>query len=103
MPGEVEAQLQPLIVPLGRELRASIDFFEHSREKTVSQVLISGGAARSDFIVQQLQSELVVSSKAWYPTNGIKMNLPAQQMTEVEQASPQLTVAIGSAASSAGP
>ncbi len=101
MPTEVEAQLQPLVTPLGRELRASIDFFEHQREKTVSQVLISGGAARSDFIVQSLQSELVVTSKAWYPTSGIKLNLPAQQMTEIEQAASQLTVAIGSAASSA--
>jgi type IV pilus assembly protein PilM len=100
MPGEVEAQLQPLIAPLGRELRASIDFFEHQREKTVSQVLISGGAARSEFIVQMLQSELVVTSKAWYPTNGIKMNLPAQQISEVEQTATQLAVAIGSAAAS---
>lgn len=101
MPTEVEAQLQPLVIPLGRELRASIDFFEHQREKTVSQVLISGGAARSDFIVQLLQSELVVTSKAWYPTSGIQLNLPAQQMTEIEQAASQLTVAIGSAASAA--
>jgi type IV pilus assembly protein PilM len=103
MPGEVEAHLQPLIAPLGRELRASIDFFEHQREKTVGQVLISGGAARSDFIVQMLQSELVVTSKAWYPTNGIKLNLPAQQVSEVEQTATQLAVAIGSAAGSIAP
>jgi len=103
MPSEVEAHLQPLISPLGRELRASIDFFEHQSEKTVSQVLLSGGAARSDFIIQLLQSELVVTSKAWYPTSGIKLNLPAQQVTEVEQAATQLTVALGAAASTAGP
>ncbi|HWD20948.1 MAG TPA: pilus assembly protein PilM [Verrucomicrobiae bacterium] len=102
MPAEVEAHLQPLVAPLGRELRASIDFFEHQREKNVSQVLISGGAARSEFIVQQLQSELVVSSKAWYPTSGITLNLPAQQLTEIEQSSSQLTVALGSAAATGG-
>jgi Tfp pilus assembly PilM family ATPase len=101
MPAEVEAHLQPLIAPLGRELRASIDFFEHQREKTVSQVLLSGGAARSEFIVQLLQAELVVTSKAWYPTNGLKLNLAAQQITEVEQTATQLAVAIGAAASSA--
>jgi len=101
MPQEVEAHLQPLVAPLGRELRASIDFFEHQREKTVGKVLISGGASRSDFLVQLLQSELGVVSKTWFPTEGMKLSLPSQQMTELEQISSVLTVAIGSAAMSA--
>ena len=92
--------MQPLVAPLGRELRASIDFFEHQREKSVGQILVSGGAARSDFLVQLLQTELAVACKSWFPTQGIKLNLPAQQMTEVEQVSYTLTVAIGSAAMS---
>jgi type IV pilus assembly protein PilM len=98
MPQEVEAHLQPLVAPLGRELRASIDFFEHQREKTVSKVLITGGAARSDFLVQMLQTELGVSCKAWFPTEGMKLTLSPQQMTEIEQVSSVLAVAIGSAA-----
>jgi type IV pilus assembly protein PilM len=100
MPHEVEAHLQPLVAPLGRELRASIDFFEHQREKTVNKVLISGGAARSEFLIQLLQSELGVVCKAWYPTEGMKLSLPPQQMTELEQVSSVLAVAIGSAAMS---
>jgi len=98
MPQEVEAHLQPLVLPLGRELRASIDFFEHQREKTVSKVLITGGAARSEFLVQMLQAELGVPCKAWFPTEGMKLSLSAQQMTELEQVSSVLAVAIGSAA-----
>jgi type IV pilus assembly protein PilM len=98
MPQEVEVHLQPLIAPLGRELRASIDFFEHQREKTVSKILVSGGAARSEFLLQLLQTELAVVCKAWYPTEGLRLALPSQQMTEVEQISSTLTVAIGSAA-----
>ena len=98
MPQEVEAHLQPLVAPLGRELRASIDFFEHQREKTVSKVLITGGAARSEFLVQMLQTELGVSCKAWFPTEGMKLSLSSQQMTEIEQVSSVLAVAIGSAA-----
>jgi type IV pilus assembly protein PilM len=98
MPQEVEAHLQPLVAPLGRELRASIDFFEHQRERTVTKVLISGGAARSEFLIQLLQSELGVVCKAWYPTEGMKLSLAPQQMTEIEQVSSVLTVAIGSAA-----
>src|SRR5262249_49941117 len=31
MPGEVQSNLEPLLTPLGRELRASIDFFEHQQ------------------------------------------------------------------------
>lgn len=98
MPGEVESSLQPLLSPLGRELRASIDFFEHQQDKTVSQVFISGGAARSDFIVQSLQSELMATCKSWNPATFLTYSLPPQQMGEVEQVAPQLTVAIGAAA-----
>ena len=100
MPQEVEAHLQPLVAPLGRELRASIDFFEHQREITVGKILVSGGAARSDFILQLLQTELAVVCKAWFPTQGLKLSLSPQQMTEVEQVSATLAVAIGSAAMS---
>jgi type IV pilus assembly protein PilM len=100
MPQEVEVHLQPLVAPLGRELRASIDFFEHQRETTVGRILVSGGAARSDFILQLLQTELAVACKAWFPTQGLQLSLSAQQMTEVEQVSTTLTVAIGSAAMS---
>jgi len=102
MPQEVEAHLQPLVAPLGRELRASIDFFEHQREVTVGKILVCGGAARSDFILQLLQTELAVPCKAWFPTQGLQLSLSAQQMAEVEQISTTLTVAIGSAAMSAG-
>ncbi|HEY3912860.1 MAG TPA: pilus assembly protein PilM [Verrucomicrobiae bacterium] len=98
MPQEVEPHLQPLVAALGRELRASIDFFEHQREKTVNRILISGGAARSEFLVQLLQTELAVMCKAWFPTEGLKLTLSSQQMTEIEQVSSVLTNAIGSAA-----
>jgi type IV pilus assembly protein PilM len=101
MPQEVETHLQPIVSPLGRELRASIDFFEHQREKTVSKVLVSGGASRSEFLLQMLQTEMAVACKPCFPTEGIHLSLSAQQMTEVEQVSSTLTVAIGSAAMAA--
>lgn len=97
MPKEVENHLQPLISPLGRELRASIDFFEHQREKTVGSVLVSGGAARSEFILDLLKAEMAVQCRAWQPSAGVHLSLAPQQMTEVEQVAGQLAVAIGSA------
>ena len=98
MPQEVDSALQPLLSPLGRELRASIDFFEHQQDKTVGQVFISGGAARSDYIVQSLHNELMVTCKSWNPTSFLTMALPPQQVGELEQVAPQLAVAVGAAA-----
>src|SRR5947209_8002430 len=54
MPTEVQTSLEALVLPLGRELRASIDFFEHQQDKAVSQVFISGVSARSEFIIKTL-------------------------------------------------
>lgn len=97
MPGEVQQNLEPLIQPLGRELRASIDFFEHQQDKTVSKVFIAGGSARSDFIVQALQGELMVPCHAWSPVKFLQLGLPPERMGEIEQVAPQLSVAIGAA------
>jgi len=98
MPVEVQQNLEPLIQPLGRELRASIDFFEHQQDKTVSKVFIAGGSARSDFIVQALQAELMVPCQSWSPVKFLQLGLPPEKMGEIEQAAPQLSVAIGAAA-----
>jgi len=96
MPAEVQQNLEPLINPLGRELRASIDFFENQHDKTVTQVFVSGGSARSSFILAALQNELMVPCKIWNPTGFLAIE--PQKLGEVEQVSPQLTVAIGAAA-----
>jgi type IV pilus assembly protein PilM len=97
MADEVQAGLESLLAPLGRELRASIDFFEHQQDKPLNQVYLSGGSARSDFIVQTLQNELMVQCKTWNPTTFLQLALPARQATEIEAVASQLTVAIGSA------
>jgi type IV pilus assembly protein PilM len=98
MPSEVQTNLEALIAPLGRELRASIDFFEHQQDKAVSQVFISGGSARSEFIIQSLQTELMAECKPWNPIGFLELALPPQQAAEIEQVAPQLAVAIGAAA-----
>jgi type IV pilus assembly protein PilM len=99
MPGEVQQNLEPILHPLGRELRASIDFFENQQDKTVSKVFLSGGSARSEMIVQILQNELMVPCEVWNPTKSLQLTLPPERAGEIEQAAPQLTVALGAAAS----
>ena len=97
MPTEVQAVLQALLSPLGRELRASIDFFEHQQDKTVSQVYFSGGSARSEFLVHTLQTELMVPCRTWNPAGFLTLSLPPERVAEIEQVSPQLNVAVGTA------
>lgn len=97
MPTEVESNLEPLIIPLGRELRASVDFFEHQEERTVGQVYVCGGASRSEFILQILKQELMMDCRTWNPATSLQLDLPSQKAAELEQVASQLTVAVGTA------
>jgi type IV pilus assembly protein PilM len=97
MAPEIQSTLEAQVLPLGRELRASLDFFEHQQDRPVSHVYISGGTARSELIVQMLHSELVAECKSWNPTASLQLALPGQQAVEIEHIAPQLTVAIGAA------
>jgi type IV pilus assembly protein PilM len=97
MAPEVESELQMQVIPLGREIRASLDFFEHQQDRPVTQVYVSGGSARSEMIIEMLKSEIMVECKPWNPTDCLQLALPAQQAVEIEAIAPQLTVAIGTA------
>ena len=97
MPTEVQTQLESLVLPLGRELRASIDFFEHQQDRPVTQAFITGGSARSDFVVQTLQRELMIECKILNPSSFLQMELPPPQALDIVQVAPQLTVALGAA------
>jgi type IV pilus assembly protein PilM len=96
---EVQATMAPLISPLARELRASVDFFEHQQDRTVGQVYISGAAARSDYLLQTLQTELMVPCAPWNPVAAFTPSLPAAQMAVLEQSTSLLTTAVGAALS----
>lgn len=99
MPQEVQSTLESLLTPLGRELRASIDFFEHQQDQAVTRVLVCGGSSRSELIVQALQTELMLECVVWDPIKALQLELPAQQAAEIEQIAPQLVVAVGAALS----
>jgi Tfp pilus assembly PilM family ATPase len=87
------------VQPLGRELRASLDFFEHQNDRAVTQVFVSGGSARSEMILQILHGEMIVECKTWNPTTFLQLALPGQQAVEIEHIGPQLAVAVGAALS----
>jgi Tfp pilus assembly PilM family ATPase len=97
-PQDVETALIHPISYLGRELRASIDFFEHNYDKPVNQVLFGGGMARSQFILQAIQTELQSPCSAINPSSYFAVGLEASKIAELEQCAPQLVPSIGIAA-----
>ena len=98
MPQEVQSTLETLLLPLGRELRASADFFEHQSEKPVAQVLLSGGCACNEFLAQTLQNELMAPCRTWDPAKAFGRNMPPDQLAQFEPNATRLSVAIGAAA-----
>lgn len=97
MAPEVQSALEMQVQPLGRELRASLDFFEHQKDRTISQVYCSGGSSQSELILQILHGEMLVECKTWNPVQFMQLALPQQQAVEMEHIGPRLTVAIGAA------
>jgi type IV pilus assembly protein PilM len=92
---EVQSRLQRAILLLSREVDASIGFFVSQQEATVSRVLVSGGSARSQFILQTLEAELAVPCESWDPSAGLRLELPEARRQEIEYEAPQFTVAVG--------
>ena len=97
MAPEIQSTLETQVSPLGRELRASLDFFEHQQDRPVTQIFVSGGSARSEMILQMLHTEMLADCKTWNPTGFLQLALPGQQAVEVEHVGTQLAVAIGAA------
>lgn len=97
MPDEVRSTVEVFMAPLARELRASIDYFEHQQDKPVSRVYLSGGSTRSELIMHVLQSELMTACVTWNPVAALQLDLPPAQKAEIDQIGPQLGVAVGAA------
>lgn len=99
MAQEVQSQLEMVLTPLGRELRASIDFFEHQQDVTVSTVYISGGSAQGESLLRAMQNEIMVPCKPWQPAGMFPLSLPPEQKEQFPQIAPQLVIALGAVAS----
>ena len=92
---DFQAKVHGLISALARELGASIDFFETQSEAKVTEIIVSGGAARSQFILQSLEAALEIPCESWTPAKCRGLELPERKKNEVEYEGPQLAVAIG--------
>ena len=97
MAEDARSSIETQVAPLGRELRASLDFFEHQQDRPVSQIYVSGAAAKSEMFLQMLHAEMIAECKTWNPAAFLQLALPGQQAVEIEHIGPQLGVAIGAA------
>jgi len=97
MPSEVQNHLEPMVIPLGRELRASIDFFEHQQDRALAGIYFAGGSSRSELILQIMKQELMMDCRLWNPAAGLQQALSPQKAAELEHIAPQLAAAIGAA------
>jgi len=97
MAPDAKSSIETQVAPLGRELRASLDFFEHQQDRPVSQIYVSGAAAKSEMFLEMLHAEMIAECKTWNPATFLQLALPGQQAVEIEHVGPQLGVAIGAA------
>ncbi len=97
MGAEVQAQLEAAVTPLGRELKASMDYFEHQSDVTVNRVFVCGGTSQSPVIREILQNQLMVPCEMWDASAGLRKGLAPDQTAELENVVPNLTVAVGAA------
>ena len=97
MAPDAKSSIETQVAPLGRELRASLDFFEHQQDRPVTQIFVSGAAAKSEMFLEMLRAEMIAECKTWNPAAFLQLALPGQQTVEIEHVGPQLGVAIGAA------
>src|SRR2546430_4149010 len=64
---DFQAKVHGLISALAKELSASIDFFETQSEAKVTEIILSGGARRSQVILQNLGAEPGNPWRSWSP------------------------------------
>jgi type IV pilus assembly protein PilM len=91
----LQVSVQRAIGALAREIDASIGFFLSQHDQPVIQVYVSGGSARSHFILQTLEAELGLPCRNWNPTTAFELRVPQEKAAEIDYEAPQLTGAVG--------
>ncbi len=94
-PEVMQARLQKAILAFAREVDASVGFYTSQNERHISQLFVSGGTARSQFVLQMLESELTYSCEPWNLLQHIGTDLSAERLKGFEYDLPQMILAIG--------
>lgn len=94
----LQTVVRQALVPLVREVRSSIDFFERQQDCHVGKVLACGGTACSFTILDWLAEETGVSVQPWNPVEKLETAHFNGEAPKLAAVAPSLAAAIGVAA-----
>jgi Tfp pilus assembly PilM family ATPase len=86
------------LMNLTREISSSIGFFEARREESITQVLVSGGTAKSKTLLKVMGEELHLPCKSWNALGACEVHLPSSKRETFTTDALDLHVACGAAA-----
>jgi type IV pilus assembly protein PilM len=93
--------VQPLVktalLPLAREIRASVDFFERQQECHVTRAYSCGGSACSEALLGFLGEEVGMPIAQWNPLEGYDLSQLNGEGPVLTGIAPSLAVALGAA------
>ena len=95
MPNVVAAQAKAQMAELAREIQASMDYLDSRYDVRVEEILVSGGTARSKFLVEMLQAQVGVPCRVWIAAKDLTSALSPRKEEDLVRDGPQLTTAIG--------
>ena len=98
---QMSETVQPLVktslLPLAREVRASVDFFERQQECHVTRAFSCGGSACSPVFLKFLSEEVGMQIEQWNPIEGYDLSQYISDVAKLKASAPSLAAALGSA------
>lgn len=82
-------------VPLIREIRSSINFFEKNSDQAIGKIYLSGAPMRSQAVVEALSNDIGLACEAWSAANNLPIELPPDQQSLFSQSQVIFTSALG--------
>jgi Tfp pilus assembly PilM family ATPase len=94
----VQPLVKTAILPLARELRSSIDFFEHQQECHVSKAFACGGSACDPKMLDFLSEKVGLRIESWNPVQSFQTSHFDGEGPKLLAIAPSLAAAVGAAA-----
>ncbi|PYI86250.1 MAG: hypothetical protein DME26_09400 [Verrucomicrobia bacterium] len=94
----VQPLVRSAIVPLAKEVRSSIDFFERQHECHVTKAFACGGSACAPAIIEFLSEQVGMKIECWNPIQSFETSHFNGDGTKLLALAPSLAAAVGAAA-----
>jgi len=98
MSDPVQPLVRSAIVPLAKEVRSSIDFFERQHECHVTKAFACGGSACAPVIIEFLSDQVGTRIECWNPIQSFETSHFNGDGATLTALAPSLAAAIGAAA-----